>query len=158
VVAGGRLASPRAHRLLCGFGSLFISPGRIRKVALALRPSTLLAFHRALVRRKYQRFFSSTPRPQKPGPKGPDQALIQFTRRLVGFGVPCGDVTGADVCRMCAVFWNGRDLGRKVTEFQVYNNEERSHASWNGHTPLTFRHGAHGGPGRFEPCALGLPL
>src|SRR5271154_6748644 len=28
-------------RLLCGFGSLFLSPGRIRKVAIGVRPSTL---------------------------------------------------------------------------------------------------------------------
>src|SRR5262249_45554807 len=35
----------RSDRLLCGLGSLFLSPGRIRKVAIALRPSTLLAFH-----------------------------------------------------------------------------------------------------------------
>src|SRR5687767_13768514 len=44
-----------SDRLLCGFGSLFLSPGRIRKVAIGLRPSTLLAFHQALVRRKYRR-------------------------------------------------------------------------------------------------------
>ena len=41
-----------SDRLLCGFGSLFLSPGRIRKVAIGLRPSTILAFHQALVRRK----------------------------------------------------------------------------------------------------------
>jgi putative transposase len=35
-------------RLLCGFGSLFLSPGRIRKLAIGVRPSTLLAFHQAL--------------------------------------------------------------------------------------------------------------
>ncbi|MEP7306184.1 MAG: hypothetical protein ABJA98_11760 [Acidobacteriota bacterium] len=39
-------------RLLCGFASLFLRAGRIRKVAIAIRPSTLLAFHQALVRRK----------------------------------------------------------------------------------------------------------
>src|SRR6266852_4242222 len=39
-----------SDRLLCGFGSLFLSPGRIRKVAIGVRPSTLLAFHQALVR------------------------------------------------------------------------------------------------------------
>ena len=39
-------------RLLCGFGALFLSPGRIRKVAIGLRPSTLLTFHQALVRGK----------------------------------------------------------------------------------------------------------
>src|SRR3981081_1685078 len=31
-------------RLICALGSLFLSPGRIRKVAIGVRPSTLLAF------------------------------------------------------------------------------------------------------------------
>ena len=44
-----------ADRLLCGFGSLFLSPGRLHKVAIGVRPSTLLGFHQALVRRKYRR-------------------------------------------------------------------------------------------------------
>jgi transposase InsO family protein len=39
------------------------------------------------------------------------------------------------------LFWNARDLERKLTEFQVYYNEKRSHASLNGHTPLTFATG-----------------
>ncbi len=34
-----------SDRLLFGFGSLFLSAGRIRKVAIGVRPSTLLAFH-----------------------------------------------------------------------------------------------------------------
>ena len=67
----------RSDRLLCGFGSLFLRPGRIRKLAIAMRPSTLLAFHRALVRRKYRRLFSSSPSHKKPGPKGPREALIR---------------------------------------------------------------------------------
>ena len=39
------------------------------------------------------------------------------------------------------LFWNGRDLERKLTEFQGYYNAARSHASLNGHTPLTFATG-----------------
>src|ERR1700736_925218 len=66
-----------SDRLLCGFGSLFLSPGRIRKVAIGVRPSPLLALHQALVRRKYRRLFSSSQCPKKPGPKGPSGALIQ---------------------------------------------------------------------------------
>ena len=54
-------------RLLCGFCSLSLSAGRIRQVAIAVRPSTLLAFPAALVRRKYRRLFSSRPCPKKPG-------------------------------------------------------------------------------------------
>ena len=191
VLRRGRRRAPTltlSDRLMCGFESLFLSLGRIHKVAIVLRPATLLAFHQALVRRKYRRLFSSTQSPKKPGPNGPDQRLIQaivdlksrnprfgcpriariisqtfgididknvvyrvltkhyrpapvgtgpswlsfighttdslwsvdlfrcesialrsywvlvvmdqFTRRLIGFDVQCGAVTGADVCRM----------------------------------------------------------
>jgi len=280
-----------SDRLLCGFGSLFLSPGRIRKVAIGVRPSTLLAFHQALVRRKYRRLFSSSQCPKKPGPKGPSDALIQaivelksrnprfgcpriariishtfgvdidkhvvyrvlskhyrpapggtgpswlsfightrdslwsvdlfrcesivlrsywvlvvmdqFTRRLVGVGVHHGAVNGADLCRIFnaaihgrgaprhlstdhdplfeahrwtanlrileideiktvphvplshpfverligtmrrefldhVLFWNARDLERKLADFQAYYNAARSHASLDGHTPLAF--------------------
>jgi putative transposase len=79
-------------RLLCGFGSLFLSSGRIRKLAIAVRPSTLMAFHAALVRRKYRRLFASRSCPKKPGPKGPSEALIQAIVELKSrnprFGCP----------------------------------------------------------------------
>ena len=39
-------------RLIAGFCSLWIKPSRLRKVAIAFKTSTLLSFHRALVRRK----------------------------------------------------------------------------------------------------------
>src|SRR3954449_4607291 len=95
VLRRGRRRAPRltrSDRLLCGFGSLFLSPGRIRKVAIALRPSTLLAFHQALVRRTYHRLFSASPCPNKSGPKGPDEALIraivELKSRNPRFGCP----------------------------------------------------------------------
>jgi putative transposase len=95
VLRRGRRRAPRltlTDRLLCGFGALVLSPGRIRKVAIALRPSTLLAFHQALVRGKYRRLFSSAPCLTKPEPKGPDKALIQAIVELKSrnprFGCP----------------------------------------------------------------------
>ena len=36
------------------------------------------------------------------------------------------------------LFWNARDLERKLAEFKTYYNEARGHASLDGHTPLTF--------------------
>src|SRR5450631_3864996 len=81
-----------SNRLLCGFGSLFLSPGRIRTVAIGVRPSTLLAFHQALIRRKYRRLFSSRLCRKTPGPKGPSDALIQAIVELKSrnprFGCP----------------------------------------------------------------------
>ena len=95
VVRRARQRAPNlalSDRLICGLGSLFLSPGRIRKVAIGVRPSTLLAFHQALVRRKYHRLFSSSPCPKKPGPKGSCEALIQAIVQLKSrnprFGCP----------------------------------------------------------------------
>ena len=39
------------------------------------------------------------------------------------------------------LFWNARDLERKLAEFQVYYNAARRHASLEGYTPLTFASG-----------------
>ena len=69
-------------RFLFGYGSLFLSPGRICKVAIGLQPSTLLKFHEVLVRRKYRRLFSSSHWPKKPGPKGPSADLIRVIVEL----------------------------------------------------------------------------
>jgi len=78
-------------RFLFGFWSLFLGERRIRRVAVILKPSTLLSFHDALVKRKYGLLF--TPRRRgKLGPKGPSEELIQIIlemkRRNPGFGCP----------------------------------------------------------------------
>jgi putative transposase len=62
-------------RVLLGLGTLLISPRCLMKVAVVIRPTTLLRFHRALVRRKYRQLFSSRSR-GRPGPKGPSDELI----------------------------------------------------------------------------------
>jgi len=297
VLRRGRRRAPRltlSGRLLCGCGSLFLSPGRIQRSPSPSGPRPSSHFTRPWCVANTGGLFSSTPWLRKPGPKGPDEALIQaivelksrnprfgcpriariisqtfgididknvvyrvlakhyrpapggagpswlsfighttdslwsvdlfrcesivlrsywvlvvmdqFTRRLVGFGVQCGAATGADVCRMFntaiygqgvpkrlstdhdpvfkahrwaanlriveideiktvphvplshpfverligtarrefldhVLFWNGRDLERKLAEFQVYYNEARSHASLEGQTPLAFAGG-----------------
>ncbi len=78
-------------RLVAGFCSLWIKSTRFPRVAIALKPSTLLHFHRALVHRKYRRLFSPNRR-TKPGPKGPDadliRAVIEMKRRNPTWGCP----------------------------------------------------------------------
>src|SRR5215472_15988598 len=49
--------APNLHmldRLIAGFCSLWMTPNRLRLVAIAFKPSTLLKLHRALVQRKYR--------------------------------------------------------------------------------------------------------
>src|SRR5262245_13618951 len=56
-------------RFLLGLGSLFVPASRIPKLAVILKPRTLLRFHEALKKRKYRWLFS-TGGHRRPGPKG----------------------------------------------------------------------------------------
>jgi hypothetical protein len=47
------------------------------------------------------------------------------------------------------------DLEPNLAEFQTYDNDARSHASLEGHTPLTFAGEHTVGPGYPERCAPG---
>ncbi len=46
-------------RIVMGLCTLFMNPSRIRKVAAALKPATLLGFHRAMMERKYLWFLKT---------------------------------------------------------------------------------------------------
>jgi len=76
-------------RVIAGLCTLFIRPYRLLRVAVVLRPSTLLAFHAALVKRKYRVLFSPKRR-RKPGPKGPSPeliaAIVEIKRRNRSWG------------------------------------------------------------------------
>src|SRR5262249_35454460 len=78
-------------RLIAGFCSLWIKATRFRRVAILFKPSTLLAFHRALVQRKYRLLVSPKQR-TKPGPKGPTadliSAVVEMKRRNLTWGCP----------------------------------------------------------------------
>ena len=78
-------------RFLLGFWSLFLSPRRIRRAAIIIRPSTLLKFHDLLKKRKYRLLYSSA-RKGTPGPKGPSRelihAIVELKQRNPRFGCP----------------------------------------------------------------------
>src|SRR5262245_33319956 len=89
-----RKRSPRlrlSDRVVAGVCSLFMRPGRLVRVAIVLKPSTLLRFHRALTTRKYRQLFSST-KQTKPGPKGPSRevmaAIVDMKQRNPTWGCP----------------------------------------------------------------------
>src|SRR5215813_1152892 len=87
-----RLARPGGLRsVIAGFCSLWIKPTRLPRAAIALKPSTVLHFHRALVQRKYRLLFSPKRR-AKPGPKGPNldviRAVVDMKQRNPTWGCP----------------------------------------------------------------------
>ena len=79
-----------SDRILAGVCALFMRPARVLRVAVVLRPSTILAFHRTLRACKYRWLFS--PRRRRTGPKGPSQtlvdAIVAMKRRNPRWGCP----------------------------------------------------------------------
>ena len=87
-----RLRAPMLQprdRIISGLCAAFIRPTRLLRSAIVLRPSTILRFHQALVRRKYRELFSSKTH-AKPGPKGPSpeviSAIVEMKHKNPGFG------------------------------------------------------------------------
>src|SRR5450759_5010375 len=78
-------------RLLFGVGAFIVSPKRLPKIAIGIRPSTRLHFHRALIQRKYRLLFTPAAR-RRPGPKEPSKeliaAILEMKRRNPRFGCP----------------------------------------------------------------------
>ncbi len=76
-------------RLIVGLCAFLMRPARLLRSAIVLKPSTILSFHRALVKRKYRLLFTPKTR-GKPGPKGPSpeliSAIVEMKRRNPSFG------------------------------------------------------------------------
>jgi len=90
----GRKRAPNLRswdRLMAGLCALFIEPARLFRSAIVLKPSTLLNFHRQLMKRKYRLLFSPQ-RSERPGPTGPAKELIdavlEMKRRNPRWGCP----------------------------------------------------------------------
>ena len=76
-------------RFMFGYLAFFISKERLQKIAVSLKPATILKFHQALVKRKYRDLYSRKTR-IKPGRKEPKQNLVELAvemkRRNLRFG------------------------------------------------------------------------
>jgi putative transposase len=90
----GRKRAPKLSawdRILSGLCTLWISPTRVLRSAIILKPSTLLHFHHLLTKRKYRMLFGSQPH-KRPGPKGPSreliEAVVEMKRRNPNWGCP----------------------------------------------------------------------
>jgi putative transposase len=100
-------------RLVLGVCPHLVSPERLSKMAVILKPSTLLSFHHSLVQRKYSRLYSPRKR-RRPGPKGPSReligAVIEMKRRNPRFG--CRKIA-EQISRAFAVEIN-KDVVRRI--------------------------------------------
>src|SRR5205809_6098867 len=94
IVNRSRQRSPNLSawdRVLAGRIALLVHPTRLLRSAIVLKPSTLLALHKAMSKRKYRMLFSPNRR-RKPGPKGPRaelvHAVLEMKQRYPTWGCP----------------------------------------------------------------------
>src|SRR5262249_27441259 len=87
ILSRGRKRAPNlrgSDRIIAGLCTLLMRPARVLRSAIVLRPSTLLHFHKLLIKQKYRLLFSPK-RVRRPGPKGPRceliEAVIEMKRR-----------------------------------------------------------------------------
>ncbi len=79
IMKRGKKRSPLAtrDRFLLGILTVLIGERRLQKVAIIVKPATILAFHKALVKRKYSKLYSNKTK-KAPGRKPQGQALIDL--------------------------------------------------------------------------------
>ena len=76
-------------RFLFGLLAMIIGEGRLQKMAVILKPATILAFHKAIVKRKYSKLYSNRAK-KIPGRKARDQALIGLVVEMKRLNPPYG--------------------------------------------------------------------
>lgn len=117
------------ERITLGFLTAIMNQKRLFRVAIAVKPATLLKFHRALVKRKYKLLFSNKTS-RKPGPKGPSkeliEAIVEMKRRNPRYG-----------CRRIAMqttiafgYEIDKDVVRRVLTKHFKNSPESNGPSW----------------------------
>jgi len=116
-------------RILFGIYTLFMTPSRIAKSAVVIKPSTLMKFHRALVSKKYHLLFSSKKR-STPGPKGPSRelinAIIAIKRNNPRYGCP----RIADMITNIFDIPIDKDVVRRVLERYYHPDPTSDGPSW----------------------------
>jgi putative transposase len=129
----GNKRSPKLitfDRFFFGFICFFVSDQRIRKIAVILKPVTILRFHKALCQRKYRRFYSSKTK-KKPGRKGPEQQVIDLIIEMrtnnprIGYGrisMQVYQTFGVEISRFT--------VGRIIRQYFKNNPSKNDGPSW----------------------------
>lgn len=117
------------EKITFGLFTSMISAKRLTRIAIILKPATLLKFHKALVKRKYSLLFSNKSS-KKPGPKGPDQKvidlIIEMKHRNPGYGY-------RRIAMQISNAFNieiDKDVVRRVLSKHTKNNPEDTGPSW----------------------------
>ena len=127
----GRKRAPNLRpldRIIMGFCTLFLRSTRLRRSAVALRPSTLLHFHDLLRKRKYRLLFSSKVH-RRSGPKGPSRELIAAVVEMKGRNPHWGCPRIAQQINLAFGLEIDKDVVRRILSAH-YRPDSDSGPSW----------------------------
>ena len=117
------------EKITFGLFVSMINSRHLTRIAIILKPVTLLKFHRALVSRKYRLLFSNKSS-KKPGPKGPDEKLIhlviEMKQRNPSYGYRRIAMQIANAFGLVI----DKDVVRRVLSKHYKNNPEDTGPSW----------------------------
>ncbi|HWS96713.1 MAG TPA: helix-turn-helix domain-containing protein, partial [Candidatus Methylomirabilis sp.] len=118
-----------SDRILAGLMALLVRPTRLLRPAIVLKPSTLLAIHKAMSKQKYRMLFSSKRR-RKPGPKGPRaelvHAVVEMKQRNPTWGCP-------RIAQQIAVVFHiqiDKDVVRRILAHHYLPGQDSGGPSW----------------------------
>ncbi len=117
------------EKITFGLFTSMISAKRLTRIAILLKPATLLKFHKALVNRKYRLLFSNKSS-KKPGPKGPDEKIvsliIEMKQRNPSYGYRRIAMQIADAFGIVL----DKDVVRRVLSKHYKNDPKDTGPSW----------------------------
>ena len=120
---------PSSDRILAGLLALLVRPTRLLRSAIVLKPSTLLALHKAMSTRKYRMLFSSKRR-RKPGPKGPSAELIQVVFEMKQRNPTWGCPRIAQQMALAFKMQIDKDVVRRILAHHYVPGQDSSGPSW----------------------------
>src|SRR5215469_11668722 len=129
-----------SDRILAGLLALLVRPTRLLRPAIVLKPSTLLAIHKAMSKQKYRMLFSSK-RPRKLGPKGPSaqlvHAVVEMKQRNPHWGCP-------RIAQQIALAFHmqiDKDVVRRILTHHYLPGKDSGGPSWLTFLGHTLEHG-----------------
>jgi putative transposase len=128
----GRKRAPNlrsSDRILAGLCTLFMRPARIFRSAIAFKTSTLLNFHKMLVKQKYRLLFSPKS-VRRPGPKGPAKQLIDAVGEMKRRNRTWGCKRIAQQITLAFGVDIDKDMVRRILATHFHPESESGGPSW----------------------------
>ncbi len=118
-----------SERIIYGLLGGLINQHRLSKISILIKPATIIKFHKALVKRKYQALFSNKSS-KKPGKKGPSEKLVELILQMKQRNPSYGYLRIAMQIEIAFGIKIEKDVVRRVLNKHYKHNPNGDGPSW----------------------------